>query len=241
MQKPKKSLGQNFLKDKNIGIKIADSLSIKNKNIVEVGPGYGFLTDIILEKKPKNIILIEKDDYLYRYLIDKYKNNKIVSIYNNDILKFKFKFINNFNVVSNLPYNISSKVILKLFKHYKQIDEMVFMLQKEMAYKFDYNRIKINKYKFFNELTCYYNICFSINPSVFYPKPKVTSSVVKFKMKKKYINWKKAESFSKNIFMNRRKKILNNINLKKSLNKEIANKRIDQITFKELIKIYNTF
>ena len=84
----KKSLGQNFLIDKNIVKKIIELVNLKNKNVVEIGPGKGALTDEILKKKPKSLIIIEKDNFLANQLKEKYQDIKILKIYNNDILKF---------------------------------------------------------------------------------------------------------------------------------------------------------
>ena len=112
----KKSLSQNFLNDKNICKKIINQTIIRNKIIVEIGPGYGFMTNYILEKKPKKLILIEKDLYLSALLIKKYKKNNKVHVIENDVLKFNFEKYKNLIIISNLPYNISTKVILYLFK-----------------------------------------------------------------------------------------------------------------------------
>ena len=90
----KKSLGQNFLIDKNIVKKILGLSNLNNKNIIEIGPGKGSLSDEILKKKPKSLVLIEKDNNLSEFLVNKYKTNKIVKIINIDILKFKLQ---NFN------------------------------------------------------------------------------------------------------------------------------------------------
>ena len=84
----KKSLGQNFLTDRNIVKKIINLVNFKNKNIIEIGPGSGVLTDEILKKKPKSLILIEKDNILAQSLKIKYKNTNTVIIYNDDFLKF---------------------------------------------------------------------------------------------------------------------------------------------------------
>ena len=73
MEEPKKSLSQNFLKDKNISRKIIEQTQVKGNHILEIGPGYGFLTDSILEKNPKKVYLIEKDYNLKKILIKKYK------------------------------------------------------------------------------------------------------------------------------------------------------------------------
>ena len=110
----KKSLGQNFLKDKNISNKILKQTKIKGKIILEIGPGYGFLTDFIIKENPNRLILVEKDERLYSYLKNKYISYKNIEIYNEDIMKFNFKKYKNINIIGNLPYNISSKIILKL-------------------------------------------------------------------------------------------------------------------------------
>ena len=135
MKLAKKSLGQNFLVDKNIIRKIINITSIKNKNIVEIGPGYGSLTDEILKKKPKLISIIEKDFFLYNQLKSKYSNIKNIKIYNADILDFDLEKIvkNNSIIFGNLPYNISSQILVKIIKFKKwppKFDNLIFMFQK---------------------------------------------------------------------------------------------------------------
>ena len=88
MRFPKKSLGQNFLIDKNIIKKIVNIVEIGNKNIIEIGPGKGALTEEILKKKPKKLLVIEKDNELSKFLKEKYCKNKLIEIVNKDILKF---------------------------------------------------------------------------------------------------------------------------------------------------------
>ena len=239
MINPKKSLSQNFLIDKNISNKIIDHINVKNKKVLEIGPGYGFLTDNILERNPKKIFLVEKDYNLIKFLSEKYKNNKKIKIIGDDILKTNLENFKNLIIVSNLPYNISSKVILYLLKFNKNIDEMLFMIQKEMSIKFDYNIPKMNKYKFLTKISSDYTRCFDVSSKVFFPKPKVKSSIVRFKLKNKEINFEKAYYFSSKIFKNIRKKINNNIKLN-SKNK-LLEKRVDQLSVNELLKIYNLF
>ncbi len=239
MIKAKKSLSQNFLIDKNICNKIIDNTNIKDKIILEVGPGYGILTDIILQKNPKKIFLIEKDNTLVRYLNNKYKNNSKIIIIHNDILKYNFIYFKDIIIISNLPYNISTKIILYLFKFHKNILEMIFMIQKDVAIKFNYNLKNMNKYKFLTRIVSNYKICFDVSPKVFLPKPKVTSSVVKFKFKKKIYDLEKAIYFSKLIFKNVRKKINNNIQIK--VPSKIMNKRVNELSIDDLLFIYNNF
>lgn len=239
MLRPKKSLSQNFLTDKNISNKIINLTNIKDKVILEIGPGHGFMTDDILLKNPKNLILIEKDKTLAGLLKNKYKNKSNVTVLCDDILSYDFSKFINLVVIANLPYNISSKVILHLFNFNKNINEMVLMLQKEMAEKFDYNSHKMNKYKFLTKLISTYSVCFHVSSSVFFPKPKVKSSVVKFIFDKENFDLDKAIKFSNLIFKNIRKKINNNI--KSNSNNKLLEKRVDQLTVNELLQIYNLF
>ena len=239
MLKAKKSLSQNFLIDNNISKKILKYTDIQDKKVLEIGPGYGFLTDKILEKKPKKLILIEKDFNLTLYLKNKYKENKNIIVICADILKFDLKKFNNLIVISNLPYNISTKVILYLFNFNKNITEMILMLQKEVAHKFDYKIKNMNKYKFLTKIVSNYFICFDVSSNVFFPKPKVSSSVVKFKFKKTIYNIEKAKIFSDKIFRNVRKKITNNIRINNK--SPLLGKRVNQLNIDELLNIYNSF
>ena len=134
MINPKKSLGQNFLIDKNIVNKIINLVNLKNKNIIEIGPGKGALTSEIIKKKPKSIILIEKDRSLANNLSLKYLNNKNITVLNNDFLKFdldnlKSKFV----ILGNLPYNISSQILLKIIREDSfpnKFTDLIFMFQR---------------------------------------------------------------------------------------------------------------
>ena len=238
MIKAKKSLSQNFLKDKNISKKITNLTQLKNMVVLEIGPGYGFMTDNILENKPKKLYIIEKDKSLITFLQKKYSDNKKVTIIEGDILRFNLNKFENLIIISNLPYNISTKIILYLFTYNKNILEMVFMIQKEVAEKFDYNIKKMNKYKFLTKIMSFYFRYFEVSPKVFVPQPKVKSTVVKFKFKKENIDIKKALFFSDLIFKNVRKKIYKNLNLEKTDN-NILNKRVNQLTIEELLWIYN--
>ena len=183
----KKSLGQNFLIDKNTVNKIISSVKIENNNIVEIGPGLGALTEKILEKKPNKLIIIEKDFALYQKLLKKFDNKKI-TIINDDALYYDFSKLKNFKLISNLPYNISSKFLLNIIKLNKNFTDLVCMIQSELADKLDYNSGKMNKYKFISEYCGRYKILFNVSPNVFYPKPKVNSKVIKFELKKILMN-----------------------------------------------------
>jgi len=241
MIKPKKSLGQNFLIDKNIIKKITDQTNIKNQNIVEIGPGLGNLTDFIITKKPKSLILIEKDLTLFNYLKKKYKDQKNIKIINTDVLKYNFSKFKNIKIISNLPYNLSTKIIIKLIFYNKNIKNMIFMIQKELAEKFDYNKKNMNKYKFIIKVCTNYKMLFNVSNKVFYPKPKVNSKVVEFKLKNIQIDEKRLLNFTNMIFKNRRKSLRNKIKYSSLIDEKILSKRIEELSFKELFKIYNFF
>ena len=219
---PKKSLGQNFLIDFNIVKKIINLTTIKNRNILEIGPGKGALTDKILENNPKSLILIEKDNNLFNNLVNKYKKNKIIKIYNEDILKFNLeKILKNKTIIfGNLPYNISSQILIKLIKFNiwpPNYSELILMFQKEVAEKIigkSYGRLSIIvnfRLKILNK--------FNISSNCFFPKPKVMSTVVHLQTKiinnYKIKNLKNLENITNIFFSNKRKMI--NKNIKKIL------------------------
>ena len=135
--KPKKSLGQNFLSDKNIIKKIIQIEKITNESsILEIGPGTGNLTEFILQKNPKKITVIEKDYNLSKLLKEKF-NDKI-NILNEDFLNLKFKNIveDKLIVYGNLPYNISTEILVRFVSEnekYKSFKKLIFMFQKEVA------------------------------------------------------------------------------------------------------------
>ena len=116
---------------------------------------------------------------------------------------------------------------------------MILMLQKEVALKFDYNLANMNKYKFMTKTVSNFERCFDVSRKVFIPKPKITSTVVKFKFINKKVDFDKANNFSKLIFKNIRKKIHNNLKIK--LENNLLNKRISQLSIEDLFEIYDLF
>ncbi|MDB2345177.1 16S rRNA (adenine(1518)-N(6)/adenine(1519)-N(6))-dimethyltransferase RsmA [Candidatus Pelagibacter bacterium] len=228
MQFAKKSLGQNFLIDKNIIKKIINIIDIENKNIIEIGSGKGALTNEIIKKNPKSLSIIEKDFNLSKELNLKYKNNKIVKIYNIDVLKLNIEKLcrKNSIIFGNLPYNISSQILVKILKFKKwppKFTDLILMFQKELGEKIlgkfpsaNYGRLSI--------LTSYrLKILkkFLVSPNCFLPKPKVTSLVIHFKPQLSAIILKdisNLEKITNIIFSNKRKMI--NKNIKKILSKK---------------------
>ena len=217
--KAKKSLGQNFLKDKNILKKIADiSLLDNTTELVEIGPGTGNLTDFLIRKNPKKIYLIEKDEKLSKYLKIKFFDK--IKVINKDILKFfDYEiFSKNTIVIGNLPYNISSQILVKfILDNNFNYKALIFMFQKEMA---DRILAKVNS-KNYGRLSILSNWkfdikkLFDIKPSSFEPKPKVESSLLFFSEKVDKINLKNPKSLeliTRILFNQKRKKIRKSIN-----------------------------
>ena len=245
---PKKSLGQNFLIDKNICNKIVNLTNISDKEVLEIGPGKGILTDTILLKKPKKLTIIEKDKKLYEFLKKKYQKINNINIINCDVLNFNFSKNNNKEfIISNLPYNISIKIIFDLLKIRNRFYELIFMIQKEVANKMDYKKNnKKNRLNFFIESVSNFNIEFNLTNNVFYPKPKVESSVVRIIPKNDIkFDYNLLENFSKEIFKHKRKKISNNLNLNnkkiKYISKISLDKRAEDLTNNELLKIFKYY
>ena len=222
----KKSLGQNFLIDKNIIKKIVNLTNIKNTNIIEIGPGNGALTDEILKKKPKSLFIIEKDNDLAHKLKSKYINLKNVKVFNDDILKINLnKFIlKNSIIFGNLPYNISSQILVKILRLKKwpaNINDIIFMFQKELGEKI-VSKFPSSNYGRLSILTNYRLDLikkFFVSSSCFFPKPRITSMVTHLRPKKIdtfYI--KKIENLEKitNIIFSNKRKMINK-NIKKIL------------------------
>ncbi len=237
---PKKSLGQNFLKDKNIVKKIIKSINIIDKKFIEIGPGYGILTNEILKLNPKKFFIIEKDKTLYKYLLNKLQNNSF-KIINEDALKFDYSRFSNYTIVSNLPYNISSKFLLKTIKLNKNFNEIICMIQSELAEKFDYRVGKMNKYKFLAKFCGEYQILFNVSPKVFFPQPKVNSKVVKFVLSKKNIKIENLDLFVKLFFVNKRKKIKSNKTFNNLVDKKLIDKRYEDLNYNDILMIYKRF
>jgi 16S rRNA (adenine1518-N6/adenine1519-N6)-dimethyltransferase len=231
--KPKKNLGQNFLIDQNIIDKIIHSVEIKDKSILEIGPGTGNLTKNILKKKPKKLIVIEKDNILAE-LLKKNLNNDI-KIINDDVLKTDENTLDAdiLTVFGNLPYNISTEILCNWILNIKNknfwFDNLVLMFQKEVAERIiakfntrNYGRLSIlSNWKLEIEKIC------DVHPSSFYPKPKIDSSVLLLKPKLDFFpltNPKNLEKLTRTFFMHKRKMLKKSYNLLFNGNNDIAKK-----------------
>ena len=234
MIRAKKSLGQNFLIDKNIIKKIINLANINNQHVVEIGSGKGALTDQIIEKNPKSLLIIEKDNFLSDQLKIKYKNNNKIKVYNEDILKFDLekKLVGNVIIFGNLPYNISSQILVKIinFKNNPiKYSSLIFMFQKEVAERIigKYGSSKYGRLSILANYRLFVQNRFDVSPNCFMPKPKVNSTVLLLKPRNKASNnirnIKNLEKIT-NIFFSEKRKMVNK-NIKKILKKdEIINK-----------------
>jgi 16S rRNA (adenine1518-N6/adenine1519-N6)-dimethyltransferase len=209
----KKSLGQNFLIDREVLEKITNVVQIKDKTILEVGPGTGNLTSFILKKNPKKMFVIEKDDDLAINLSETFKDQ--LTIINDDILQVDENLIfkNKVTVFGNLPYNISTEILSKWITQTKDefwFNNLILMFQKEVADRIiakfntsDYGRLSIlSNWKLNVEKIC------DIKPESFSPRPKIDSSLLFFSPKKKFFKIKNAKNLEKvtRIFFNHRRK-----------------------------------
>ena len=218
--KPKKHLGQNFLKNKKIALKIVSYLEIAdNEIIIEIGAGKGELTEFLLEKtslkKSSKIIAIEKDKILCEILKEKFKNYSNSEILNSDILKINPQQLglknNNYKVIGNIPYYLTGKLLQELLENWPKSKKIILMLQKEVALK-----ITANKKRSFltniTQLLASTRILMKVDKKNFYPQPKVDSMVVEFiPYFKKPKNFEKLKKILKAGFSHPRKYLITNL------------------------------
>lgn len=181
MVRPKKKLGQHFLIDLNIAKKIVDSLNFRD-NVIEVGPGTGVLTDDFINNSNINFKAIETDPEAFEFLQEKYgeKADKIILA---DFLKYNISslFDSNYSIIGNFPYNISSQIFFKVIENKNRINEVVGMIQKEVAERLA-SKEGNKTYGILSVfLQAYYNIeyLFTVNENVFNPPPRVKSAVIR--------------------------------------------------------------
>ena len=211
--KAKKSLGQNFLFDKNILNIIINCADIRDKNILEIGPGTGNLTIEIVKKKPKKLFLIEKDKDLLLLLKEKY-SEKITYI-NDDVLNINENVLSEekLTVFGNLPYNISTEILTKWILNLNSkiwFDKLILMFQKEVADRIisKYNTSSYGRLSIICNWKLNIEKIIDIKPNSFWPKPKVDSSLLVFTPKKKFFKLKTPKSieYVTRVFFNQKRK-----------------------------------
>ena len=223
--KPKKSLGQNFLIDRNVLQQIVDTVVISNKEVLEIGPGSGNLTTFILKKNPKKIYVIEKDDDLVLLLRDKFTNE--ITIINDDVLKISEDKISNEKLIvfGNLPYNISTEILSKWIINLKKnfwFESLILMFQKEVADRIiaESNTSKYGRLSILSNWKLNIKKIIDIGPQSFSPRPKVDSTLLLFTPRKNFFTLKNAKNLEMitKIFFSQRRKML-----KKPFNKIFKN------------------
>ena len=236
----KKKYGQNFLTDQNIIKKICSLVSSEHLNIIEIGPGDGRLTEQILIYKPKELKIIEIDPDLIPTLETKFNKNQKIKIINENILDYQLiKEVD--LIISNLPYNISSQILVKICLLELPPANLILMFQKEFA-----ERLIDKKINSLNSLvSCFYDIntSFNVSKNCFRPVPKIDSTVLSFK-KKKNILLKNIEiedfiKFKRNLFSHKRKTLNNQLkdyNFDKK--KFDLSVRVEDISLQQLLEIF---
>ena len=211
--KAKKSLGQNFLIDREILDQIVSTCDVTNKEILEIGPGTGNLTTYILKKNPKKVYVVEKDNELALLLKEKFANK--IEIINNDILKVDEDKISDqkLTVFGNLPYNISTEILSKWIINTDKIfwfENLVLMFQKEVADRIiaESNSSNYGRLSILTSWKLNVKKIIDIKPQSFSPRPKIDSSLLLFTPKEnsfKLKNSKNLEMITRVFFSQRRK------------------------------------
>lgn len=234
----KKSLGQNFLQDENIIHKIVDSANLdKETLVIEIGPGGGAITKLLVPQS-KMALLYEADTRLEAPLNKLLKNNDNYQIILGDFLKtnlahdLQFYNYSKLSVVANLPYYITTPIIMKFIDENILPDQMIIMVQKEVASRLaattgsrDYSSLTVL-------LNYYYHIekLFDVSRNCFIPKPNVESTVVRMRLKEKLLPISDYDLFKKIVrdsFLHKRKTLRNNL------------KQYDLQIIEEVLKKYN--
>ena len=248
---PKKSLGQNFIKDKNFITKLESLiLSDIHTNIFEIGPGTGALTDRLENKNFNKLFLIEKDIKLFNVLRDKYRDKKNIYPVNCDALKFDYEKMNQNNkslIVGNLPFNISSQLLIKWIMTNSWppfYDKMILMFQKEVADRIisshsqkSYGRISV-----MSQARCSVKLLLKAPANIFYPKPKIDGTILEFTPITKYANLNiiNLQKLLRKSFEHRRKKIKTSLKDFSYLFKELdidANLRAENLSVDDYCKL----
>jgi len=213
--KPKKSLGQNFLIDRNVLEQIVDTVEIADKEVLEIGPGSGNLTTFILKKNPKKVYAIEKDDELALLLKDKFSDEII--IINDDVLKISEDKISKekLTVFGNLPYNISTEILSKWIVNIDKsfwFENLVLMFQKEVAERIiaESNTSKYGRLSILSNWKLNVKKIIDIKPQSFSPRPKIDSALLLFTPREKFFKLKDAKNLEMltRVFFSQRRKML---------------------------------
>lgn len=236
----KKSLGQHFLKDQNILRKEVEVASVTGKRVLEIGPGDGGLTEEILEAKPLELTVIEKDERFAYLLKEKFKKN--IKIIRGDFLKHEFK--EDFDVIiGNIPYYITSPIIFKI-KDMK-FERCVLIVQKEFAMKMvanpnhsNYGRLSVTSQLFFDV-----KYIQTVSRRVFSPVPRVDSAMIELRRRNAEVS-AFAEDIIRYLFQHKNQSVKKSLSHSKQFSKEKLEKlddyskvKVRTLTKEEVLKI----
>ena len=232
MFRAKKSLGQNFLIDKNIIDKIINTVVIEGNEVLEVGPGTGNLTKEILKNNPSKIYLVEKDTFLAENLKEIIDGR--VKIFNEDILKFDENLLSKDKIIvfGNLPYNVSTEILSKWITKLRNdywFSDLILMFQKEVGDRIiaQYNNSNYGRLSILANWRLNINKICDISPESFSPRPKIQSSLIHFTPKKNFAKIKdplNLEKITRIFFSHRRKMLKKPFNQIFNVNNELLNK-----------------
>lgn len=244
--KPKKSLGQHFLNDRNIARKIAVSIPDENLPLLEIGPGTGMLTQFLLERKNR-LKVIEIDDESVRYLKQNLKQLNEENILSGDFLRTDLKqlFSGEFGVVGNFPYNISSQILFRVLDIREQVPLLCGMFQLEVAQRItsghgnkQYGILSVLLQTYYNA-----NLLFTVAENVFTPPPKVRSAVIMLTRKDEKPPVTDHGLFVKIVkaaFNQRRKMLRNSLStvLSRNISLSCQNLRPEQLSVEDFVNLY---
>ena len=232
MIKAKKSLGQNFLIDKNIIEKIVNLVDIEKKEILEIGPGTGNLTSALIKKNPKKIYVIEKDNSLASILENEYAGQ--INVINKDILDYDESSISKEKLIvfGNLPYNISTEILCKWILNLDDdkvwFSNLILMFQKEVADRIisNFNLSTYGRLSILANWKLNIEKVSDIKSNSFSPKPKVDSTLLFFSLKNKFFPIKNPYNLEKitRIFFSHRRKMIKKPYNQIFSNNEVSNK-----------------
>jgi len=244
--RPKKNLGQHFLKDRNIAFKIVDSLGANVSDVLEIGPGMGILTGYLMQRKDIRLYVVEVDPEAVRFLNNSFPE-LTPRLFNKDFLKWDLKPLpGRFCIIGNFPYNISSQIFFRLLALRNRVPEVVGMVQKEVADRLaagpgskTYGILSVL-------LQAWYEVdsLFSVPPGVFVPPPKVKSAVIRLKRNATGTlpcNEQLFFEVVKTAFNQRRKMLRNSLSGRNlQLPEYFAPKRPEQLTVADFIELTNS-
>jgi 16S rRNA (adenine1518-N6/adenine1519-N6)-dimethyltransferase len=243
----KKSLGQHFLQAIDYARRIAAAVDDANKNVVEVGPGQGVLTQFLTGRFEK-LLLIEKDTELARLLTLQYQEDPHIVVCEGDFLSFDLSAYwgdQQFAIVGNFPYNISSQIVFRMLDFRAQVPELVGMFQYEMARRIlagpgskEYGIISV-----LTSVAYEGKLIFRVPPGAFHPPPKVESAVIHLKRKANYSIPCEHQTLRQIVRMafNQRRKMLRNslkpLFSENILKHDLFSKRPEQLSLHEFIDL----